>query len=574
MEISRPLPELNDLTILDAPDRDLLLARLIEQRRRRTRANVEASLALPDIADWIEANCYDADRVRNPERPQDSPKIHLTAMQKRILRHCFTINPRTGRFPYRTVVYSAPKKSGKSAIGGMISAWYAACVEAPNAIFILANDREQSTARVYKAARPSLFGIGGVKDGRYRINLPNGTYVQASTNDPGKEAGGTYGLTVWDELWAFTTPRDQSLWAELRPVPTRVNSVRLVATYAGYEDASDLLFGIYKTIFTDSTERLLAPGAAAVPELLNIVTTDSTGAVIPCCYEATEIGLFYFNDHEQRMPWQQGEHGEALMRESSLGETETDTYRLNFNRWQKTQNRFLGMEALQASFARFKVEPLPKFIPMTMAIDAGWMHDNSALCGVFPGADDKYITAYARAWIPDAKDGGLDLDATITAEVLRLYKAGMIAYREPSAGERLLAAKENLRCVDVWYDATQMHQVAMRLRKKHKLLLAPFDQKKLRLLSDSFLREAYNKNGIDNLPSAVLESHLDAARSESQLNANAVGLTRIVKAVGKYSKPIDLAVAQSMAVYKCSSRTPPVLSAGIISTGVKGWTRK
>ena len=73
---------------------------MLAARSARKRRNVQAATALADIADWVEANCYDADKVTNPEKPLGSPLIRLTVNQKRILRKCFTIDPRTGRFPY------------------------------------------------------------------------------------------------------------------------------------------------------------------------------------------------------------------------------------------------------------------------------------------------------------------------------------------------------------------------------------------------------------------------------------------------------------------------------------------
>ncbi len=586
------IPTLEELARLDQFEREILLTRLKQRRARSLRANVAKSTQLPDIVDWIEEHCYDASKVRNPEHPQ-GPKVKLDAFQKRILRKCFTLDPRTGRFPYRIVVYSAPKKSGKSSIGAFITAWFAANVEAPNAVYVLANDREQSAGRVFAFAKPTLFGLGAKRDGKYRLNLDNGSYVQASTSEPEKEAGGSYGLTVWDELWGYKSERAKLLWDELQPVGTRTNSMRLVVTYAGFEDSSELLMNIYKLIFMDTTETRLHPNARPVAELTDIVTKDGEGNEIPCCYENLEAGLFYFNDHEQRASWQQGEHGAAIRRENEATTASPENvYRLTYNRWQQTESRFLDSAFILPSFRRAQFDAMPPTRPMVFAVDAGIKHDNCGIVGTYAewnsswksGAPDndeeqpiRFITGYAKAIDPKkvAPDGlGMDLDLHIGEEIVRLYRAGLILRRDPLPGEKKLVELLGLTPIEVWYDETQMHQVAMNIRKSAKLLIAKFDQGRPRLLSDSFLRKCYQEFKVDNILEPDLQSHLDAAKAEAQTTAQNQGLIRIVKGTGEHAKPIDLSVAQSMSVYRCSLRPAMPTISGIAQGKAKGWGKK
>lgn len=589
---STALPSLEDLPNLDIYQREILLARLTALRTRRLRQHVKAATALEDISDWIEAKCYDADKCLNPEHPQgNTPLIRLTSVQKRIFRKCFTIDPRTGRFPYRTVVISKPKKGGKSAEGGMIGSYFAAQVEAPNAVYCLANDREQSSGRVFKSMRPTLFGLGGRKDGKYKIILPNGSYVQASTSEPEKEAGASYGLTIWDELWGYKSERATLLWDELRPIGTRTNSMRLVVTYAGFTDSSDLLLKLYSRIFKDTNEANLAEGrlpdgtlwqARAVEELKDITTRvlpENADRVIPCCYEVPEIGLFYYNDHEQRMPWTLGEAGEALIRETAATETEANTYRLTYNRWQITESRFLDDDTLYDAIEKPEA-PIRRNIPMTFAIDASMRHDSTALAGAYDemiNGSYAYRTGYARAWNPRGEN--IDLEETVIAELLRLFRAGLVRKRQAQAGELKIIAAENLTPIDVWYDPFQMHQVAMNLRKRHKLLIAEFTQLKERTLADSFLYRQYKTRNICIIDDPVLKSHLESAKAESQdaegQDAEKAELEklRIVKAQGINAKPIDLAVAQSMSVFKCSKRIRSAGLAGLAQGKAKGWQK-
>jgi phage terminase large subunit-like protein len=55
-----------------------------------------------------------------------------------------------GRLPWDTILYSCPKKSGKTALNGAVTLAWGFTQEAPNEILILANDLEQTLARVFR----------------------------------------------------------------------------------------------------------------------------------------------------------------------------------------------------------------------------------------------------------------------------------------------------------------------------------------------------------------------------------------------------------------------------------------
>lgn len=564
------LPAVDDLLTIDPLERRLVETRIRQTILRRKKQNIEIARRVPDIADWIEDNFYDPQFCKpNQLTIATTPKVKLEAVQKRILRHCFTINPFTGRFPYTTVVISKNKKSGKTTEGAAIGAWFAQNIEAPNVINVLAKDREQSSARVYAFMKPTLLALGARRgESKYQRQLPNGTIVQAITSDAEKEAGGTYGLTIWDELWAFASERERLLWDEMIPVLTRNISVRLVISYAGFKDSSDLLLSLYLSVFTDTFESELRPGVRIVDSLSDIKTYNQKGDLIPCCYEVPRIGLFYYNDHENRMPWQQGEKADQIRAEiEATGMLETNIYRLMENRWQETENRLLRPELLNASF-KFK-DSIKASHRMTFAIDAAMRHDCVALCGIYL-KDDRYKTGYAKAWYPGNKN--IDLEQTVMQEILSLYRAGLIHRRDPLAGEKKIVEEERLTCLDVWYDPYQMHQVMMNLRNKHRILIAEFGQSTERLKSDTFLLQKYQSYEIDNLDNTDLYSHLEAARAETQTDANE--LIRIIKGTGAHAKPIDLAVAQSMALWRCSKRPKTIALTGIPQGKVKGWVKR
>src|SRR5215831_21039420 len=72
----------------------------------------------------------------------------LTEDQREILRLAFTFDE-NGRLPWDTIIYSCAKKSGKTTINGAVTLAWGFTQEAPNEILVLANDLEQTLARVF-----------------------------------------------------------------------------------------------------------------------------------------------------------------------------------------------------------------------------------------------------------------------------------------------------------------------------------------------------------------------------------------------------------------------------------------
>lgn len=72
---------------------------------------------LIDIINWAES--------RHGFYLVDTKKpIILASHQRDILRHVFTPGE-DGRFPYETVLFSAPKKSGKTTVAALVAEWFA-----------------------------------------------------------------------------------------------------------------------------------------------------------------------------------------------------------------------------------------------------------------------------------------------------------------------------------------------------------------------------------------------------------------------------------------------------------------
>lgn len=531
-------------------------------RARAARAGVPRPAASPAVQlatveklimppwEWIPENVIDPTSVNLSGNDFSNARLlRLAGYQTRILKAIFTPDS-NGVYPYSTVLWSQPKKSGKTQLAGGVGAWFADQIEAPNEVLTLANDQEQSAGRIFSAMTPTFHKLGArvptAPTSKPEVRLPNGTRVAAIPNNYAGAAGGNYGLTLWSELWGYTTERSRRLYDELVPVPTRRNSIRWIETYAGFEDESELLLKLFLRIFTDTTEQHTQPKARPVPGLEDITTEGR-----PACWHIPEERLFVFVDHEYRMPWQRGEYWDTYLTAQAADLTESAFVRLWQNRWQKSVGEFIPSEWWRRSL-KLSGE---QFIPMTFAIDASVRHATSAIVGVrritreWAGLTfDRYQTGYCRVFDPltygskadsdnvalGGKKGDLDLEELMATEVEKLADLGLIVG-------------------PVWYDPFQFHSIAMNLRAK-KIPCAEFPQNNERMLADTFLYQQYKHGTIDNYPHRGLESHVGAAKAKE----NDKQQIRIIKgtATGVLSGGAnDAAIAQSMSVWKSSLRS-------------------
>ena len=120
---------------------------------------------IPDIVTWAESPAgFYISETRKP--------IKLAAHQAAILRHIFTLQD-DERLAYDTVLFATPKKAGKTTIAALVAEYFCLFFEAPNEVYLCANDQEQSIGRVYKALAQSI---------RLNSYLSNRTDVQAKTS--------------------------------------------------------------------------------------------------------------------------------------------------------------------------------------------------------------------------------------------------------------------------------------------------------------------------------------------------------------------------------------------------------
>jgi len=269
--------------------------------------------------------------------------LPLEPHQIRILNHFFT--PKNGRLPYRTLVYSCPKKSGKTEIGAAVS--YAWAKTYGGDIYMIANDLDQAKDRAFNRVRDSMRHLNGQEPGRYaqevhpdhhdlliknnQIKFQNDCLIKAIPCDPYGEAGGMQTLTVWDELWGYRHENASRLWTEMQPLPPGVGlveeSIRFVVTYAGWFGESELLWNLYDQVCKPD-EQLVEQGIK--PKGMEDLPV----------YAVDDICVYW--DHEARMKW----HTDPFLATAQREEPRANEYlRIWENRWTTGLEPFIDMDA-------------------------------------------------------------------------------------------------------------------------------------------------------------------------------------------------------------------------------------
>lgn len=227
----------NSLKALDSNSDDLLSTAI---RQLSNNLLDQATKQTETPSQWLETNFYVPD-PRDPVTGLELPNgpIRLADHQRRIIDEALSKNE-DGRLKYSTVVYSAPKKSGKSALTSGVMLYFAH--HNPNSyVACIANDGKQSTDRLYAPIytnfrlHKQLGGIfSGVSPNRNEVILDNFTKIEPIPCDAAGEAGSQPILTCWSELWGFETETKRRVWTELTIPPTLYGrALRWVETYAG-----------------------------------------------------------------------------------------------------------------------------------------------------------------------------------------------------------------------------------------------------------------------------------------------------------------------------------------------------
>ncbi|MBV8774602.1 MAG: hypothetical protein JO166_20035 [Deltaproteobacteria bacterium] len=197
----------------------------------------------------------------NPETKQP---FQLYDAQRQFLQEGFRLTP-DGRLVHTELVFSGPKKLGKSTFSAMIAIYVAVCLAGENGeISFLANDADQAVSRGFKIAtqilRASPLLRGSVEIGAARIKFrATGTTITALANDFAGFSGGNPTLNVYDELAYFNSESSRRLFDEGIPSPARRISLRLSTSTAGFDGEPSPLRDLY--------DRAMAKGEEIAPDL-------------------------------------------------------------------------------------------------------------------------------------------------------------------------------------------------------------------------------------------------------------------------------------------------------------------
>lgn len=491
---------------------------------------------MQSYVEWMDERGFFLNRRWDDEAKEfvhETAKMILWPHLRRIFEHAFTIDPKTGKFPYRTYILSAPKKSGKTAWDASIGAWYLEESYPGTEIYIFANDLEEAESLAFRAVKFNYQEqnrrlMERVRDGlvdapdaesqmykieKYRILAPNGSFIQCLSADYASAAGRQQALTLWDELWAFKTEASQRLWEEMTLIPTEKLGIRVVVTYAGFEGESETLWNLYN--------QCVPQGIRLVKDFPDLpVYTNDRGSV------------FCYWDHEPRMPWQTPDYYDAELVELRP----VQFRRLHLNEWGAAEDEFIPIELwdyaatkLETSLPYHTDSPRASF-PISIGVDVGVKRDTSAVVGIYSYQNLeeglKVGLAFHRIWVPGR---GNPVDpAVVEAYIRDMYKKFTI--------------------VSIVCDPTHFYQNIMSM-ERDGLPIREFRQNTGNMVAASTaFYEALRMKRMEAYPDEELRDHIRYAAAKVQGSG-----FRIVKKEDS-AKPIDGAIAIAMATYDAIER--------------------
>lgn len=466
---------------------------------------------------WAKRRFYIED-VRDPESGAELGQgpIRLAGFQSRILRAALEREP-SGRFRWSTIVWSAPKKSGKTRVAAAVAAWLADAAGAYAEIYCLANDGKQSADRVLAAIKKSMTlgdGMTGWTDVKTRIELPSGAFIEAIPVDPSGEAGSQPTGTFWSEMWGFKLSAKERLWTELTIPPTRYGrAIRWVESYAGYVGESPVL----EQLYLQGVDREEHPDGEARrhPDFPDLPV-----------YVNERARLFCYWDHVPRLPWQSPDYYAA----ESAVLSDAEFRRIHRNEWVSSETEAIPIALWDACRG-----PVPAGIhpsaPIVLGIDASVSNDCCALVAVSKDArrprDRAVMIRGVQIWTPPA-GGQIDLTATLEKAIRWWIK--------------------NYNVVCVAYDAYQLHKLATDLRREGLSWFYEFSQGKERAVADKQFVDLVLARAVTHDGDPELREHVRNAAGKTTGDEKTL---RFVKKADRLK--IDGLVAASMGSHRLLS---------------------
>ena len=429
--------------------------------------------------------------------PETGKPFELTPVQIAFFREAFVLDE-AGHLIHYELVYSGPKKIGKTATGAMALIFVTRALGGPYAEgYAVANDLEQAQGRVFQAAKrivqatPWLASEAGITSHKIEFRSTGAT-ITAIANDYAGAAGANPTISVFDELWGYTSERSRRLWDEMVPPPTRRIACRLTVSYAGFEGESELLEELYKR---GIRQPQIAPDLHA-------------GG-----------GILMFWTHRPVAPWQT----EAWL-EQMRSQLRPNAYlRMIENRWVTSESGFVEMEWWDRCIDEGATPVVAdKAMPIWVGVDASTKRDSTAVVAVTWDREAKRVRLVWHRIFRPSIDDPLDFESTVEATI------------------RDLRARFNVR--QVRYDPFQMQATAQRLARDG-IRMVELPQ------TVSNLTEC-STNLYEIIKGAGLMAYPDADMRLAISRAVAVETTRGWRiAKDKVSHQIDVVVALAMATH-------------------------
>ena len=388
-----------------------------------------------DFVAWMESDYgFVVDRRWEDGRWVKEPSyMELTLLQKMILRVALAFKAGGFEFVFRTIILSFPKKSGKTALAAAITLWYAWTRGDNNEIYVIANDALQAKERVFDDVVYAVNHMPwiGAKVRLDRVILTgNNTQIIVLGMHNTSAAGSRHGMTVWDELWGYTSELHHRMWDEMGPVPTEPASLRLIVTYAGYEpgstgrtDEKNLLWDFYtKNVGSEEYK----DGKGTLVEELFPYPIWERKRVFTCWF------------HGPTMPWQNEEYYE-----DEKDEQRPAAYiRLHDNRFVSSSEQFIDMDWWDRSLVLKGPLTPTRTRAISVGIDFATRHNCAAAVGTyFDWKTKKVRQAFQKIWQGTPSD---PLDPAVVENWLltqfvkfRIYHIGYDPYQFHGTAVRL-----------------------------------------------------------------------------------------------------------------------------------------
>jgi phage terminase large subunit-like protein len=431
--------------------------------------------------------------------PATGKPFVLLDAERWFLKFAFTLDA-DGRLMFPELVYGAIKKSGKTGFAAIFTITLLLLFGGRYAeAYVAANDLEQAQGRVFEMCRriveasPMLRSEAKITANRITFTATGAT-ITAVASDYAGAAGGHPTISVFDELWGYTSERSRRLWDELVPVPTRKVSCRLVVSYAGFEGESELLYELYKR-------------GMAQP----LVGKDLHAG----------DGMLMFWTHEPVAPWQTP----AWLAEMRRSLRPNQYLRMIENKFVTTESTFIDMDWWDACTDPALTPVITdSSLPIWVGVDASTKHDSTAIVAVTWDETNQKVRLVASKTFQPSPDAPLDFEMAIEHTLLALHQ------------------RFDLR--QVLYDPFQMQSSARRLQKE-RIEIEEFPQTVANLTEAS-------QNLYELIKGRNLVTYPDDAMRLAISRAVAIETSRGWRiAKEKQAHRIDVVVALAMAALCC-----------------------